>query len=110
MLDGSQQAQLREGDMIMELNVVGLVGSMAGICSVVGFVPQIVKIWRSRSAQDISLGSYIITCTGLALWLAYGVMIHSKSLIFTNIITLSLATTVLCMKIAWGLKSRISKK
>lgn len=48
------------------------IGFIAAILTTVAFVPQILKAWKSRKADDISLGMYCVFTLGVALWLVYG--------------------------------------
>jgi MtN3 and saliva related transmembrane protein len=45
---------------------------------------------------------YFIFTTGVALWLAYGIAIHSWPMILANVATLALATTILVLKLRYG--------
>lgn len=78
-----------------------LIGLTAAFCTTFSFVPQVVQIYRTRLTQGISLGMYIIFSLGVALWLIYGILMHSPSLVIANSITLILALSVLIMKIKW---------
>ncbi len=81
---------------------VELIGVVAGILTTIAFVPQALKTWRTRSARDFSLPMLLLFCTGLALWLGYGVMIASPGLIVANGITLPLAASILWVKLRMG--------
>ncbi|WP_375267812.1 SemiSWEET family sugar transporter [Phenylobacterium sp.] len=70
----------------------------AGLCSMASFTPQIVKTWRERDARSISLRMYVVTVTGFSLWVAYGLMIESLPVIFTNVVCLTLSGLILAMK------------
>ena len=50
-------------------------GTVAALCSMTSFAPQIAKIWRDRDASEISLAMYLVTVTGFCLWIGYGVLI-----------------------------------
>jgi MtN3 and saliva related transmembrane protein len=76
-----------------------LVGSVAAILTTIAFIPQVIKVWKTRSARDVSLGMYALFTTGVALWLAYGLMIGSGPVIVANAMTLLLAGAVLVMKL-----------
>ena len=78
------------------------IGAIAAACTTLAFLPQVHQVWRTRSAADISLGMYAVFCTGVALWLVYGVLIQSSPLLWANGITFVLAMSVLTMKLAWG--------
>jgi MtN3 and saliva related transmembrane protein len=79
-----------------------IVGAVAATLTTLAFVPQVIKIWRSKSARDISLPMYTCFTAGLVLWLIYGMLIASTPIIIANIVTLLLATAVIVMKVRWG--------
>jgi MtN3 and saliva related transmembrane protein len=81
---------------------VDLIGSAAGTLSTIAFVPQAWRIWRTRSARDLSLPMYLIFTTGVALGLAYGLALGAVPIIVCNGVTLLLAGTVLAMKLRFG--------
>ena len=78
------------------------IGSAAATLTTIAFVPQAWKVWRTRHTADISMGMYILFTIGVALWLAYGILIESWPIIMANSLTLALAGTVLSMKIRFG--------
>ncbi len=82
--------------------MIDLVGSLAAFLTTIAFVPQVLKIWRSKSARDISMPMYLSFTAGVALWLVYGVMIASTPMVVANIVTLCLALAVIVMKRRWG--------
>ncbi len=75
-----------------------LIGYIAGILTTVAFLPQVIKTWKTRSAKDLSLGMFSLFCTGVALWLAYGIIVESWPIILANGFTLVLAMTLLFFK------------
>ena len=78
-----------------------LTGLTAGTLTTIAFVPQLLKTWKSRSAEDVSLGMLITFCTGVFLWLLYGFFIRSLPVILANAVTLLLAGTILVLKIKY---------
>jgi len=83
----------------MELNHTTLIGLAAGTLTTSAFIPQVVRTWKTRSTRDISLGMFVAFCAGIALWTAYGFLIHSAPVIITNSITFILASIILVLKI-----------
>lgn len=83
-------------------NYTEVIGLVAGVCTTIAFLPQVIQVWKLRSARDISLGMYIVFCIGVLLWLIYGFLIFSFSLILANLITFILAFIILLMKIIWS--------
>ena len=63
------------------------------------FVPQLVRVWRSRSAHDISAAMYTMFIAGLLLWIVYGVAIAAWPIIVANTVTAIQALAILGMKV-----------
>lgn len=78
------------------------VGWIAATLTTCSFVPQVWRVWKTRHTRDISLLMYTFFTTGVALWLAYGIMLGAWPVIIANIITLLLAGTVLVLKLRFG--------
>lgn len=78
------------------------IGFVAGTCTTLAFLPQVVRTWRTRSTDDISLGMFSLMVFGIALWLFYGIAIGDWPLIVADGISLLLATTILLMKMRFG--------
>lgn len=76
----------------MDSEVVGII---AGALSCTTFLPQVIKTWKSKSTKDVSLTMFLIASLGTALWLVYGILIHSISIIGTNIVVLFFSLTML---------------
>jgi len=75
---------------------IGLVGACLTTFS---FLPQAFRIWRSRSARDVSLVMYVMMTTGTVMWLIYGLLLGSPSLIFSNGAGVLLVGSVLALKL-----------
>ncbi len=86
----------------MDNFMIELVGMVAGGCTTCAFLPQVIKVWKTRSCSDISLLMYVVLVMGLAAWIAYGLFLGAPSIIIANIVTLLLAGAVLVMKLVWG--------
>ena len=78
--------------------IVNAVGTGAALCSMTSFVPQVIKIWRERDAEAVSLRTYALTVTGFILWLIYGVLLGSWPVAVSNGVCLLLSGLVLLMK------------
>jgi len=78
------------------------VGSAAAFCTTVAFLPQTIKIIRERDTRSISLGMYLIFSVGVTFWFAYGLLIGSVPIWFSNIFVMVMSYTILLMKIKLG--------
>jgi MtN3 and saliva related transmembrane protein len=76
-----------------------IIGVVASIASIVSFVPQAVRILRTRDTQALSCGAYSVTVGAFALWTAYGIVLRDVPLIATNAICLCLAAFILVMRL-----------
>lgn len=83
---------------MINLSPTDLVGTLAALCSMASFVPQIAKIWRGKDAASVSLRMYVVTVTGFMLWTGYGVLIGSWPVAASNIVCLVLSGAILALK------------
>lgn len=77
------------------------VGLAAGFLTTVAFIPQVAKIYRTKSAKDVSLRAFAVFTIGIAAWLVYGFMKGEFPIILWNAVTLVLAAAILVMKIRY---------
>lgn len=75
-----------------------LVGLIAAFCTTIAFVPQVLKLWKTKSADDLSLSMFVIFSTGVALWLVYGLLISDVPVILANTVTLLLCLIILVLR------------
>ena len=99
------------GVLLLEAGVSGSwiewIGFAAAFCTTAAFVPQLVRILRLRSAREISLGTFLLFTFGVALWLAYGLLVHSMPVIVSNVVTFAVSLSILVLKLRFdGLARR----
>jgi len=83
-------------------------GFLAAFCTTIAFIPQAVKVYKSKHTKDISLGMISLLNIGIVLWLWYGLMIESYPIIISNAVTIIFALYILITKIR--LDGSVSKK
>ena len=66
-----------------------IIGVIAAAFTSFGFVPQVRKMWRRRSARDVSQVTFIQMMMGYCLWLTYGVIRHDVIIVAANCVALS---------------------
>ena len=74
-------------------------GYLAAIFATGSFVPQVIKTWRTRSSEDLSLVMLLCHIVGMVLWLGYGVMIGSAPIVIANVIAVLLDVVLLSLKL-----------
>ena len=77
-------------------------GFIGGAVITLGFVPQVVGLYRLKSAREISLAFIILFLIGAVLWLAYGISFGLVPVILWNSITLVLDLALLYAKLKYG--------
>ncbi|MFC1548459.1 SemiSWEET family sugar transporter [Candidatus Omnitrophota bacterium] len=85
---------------------ISTIGVIAGVCTSMSFVPQIIKIVKTKHVRDLSLGMYIILTTGIFLWLIYGILIKEFPIILANAAALIMCLFVVVSKIAFREKDQ----
>jgi MtN3 and saliva related transmembrane protein len=80
---------------------VEYIGSLAAACTTLCWVPQAVKIIREKQTQGISLVTQSVFTVGLALWLAYGLLLTNWPLMLANAVTLVFALLILILKVRY---------
>ena len=68
---------------------------IAAVCTTFAFIPQVMKVWKTKQTKDLSLRMYSIMFIGIILWLVYGIRIDSLSIIMANVVTATLVGTIL---------------
>ena len=82
--------------------VVECIGFIAALFTTIGFLPQLIKTWQARSADDLSMGTIIILRIGVFLWLLYGFINEDRPLILTNGLTMIFVSFLLFFKVKYN--------
>lgn len=83
------------------MNSSDIFGFAAAFLSTVAFLPQVIKTWKIRKAEDVSYALLITFSSGCLCWVIYGFKTHSKPVLIANMLTLGLNLTILSMKLAF---------
>jgi len=79
------------------MSLLGIIGTIAAICTTVAFVPQILKI-RRQGGNDLSYPMLFLYLTGILLWLFYGLLLHAAAVIWANAATALLVAVAVILK------------
>lgn len=83
-----------------------IVGLLAGLVTTSGFVPQVIKGYRSGSMEDVSLFMPVVLMVGMALWLIYGVFLSDLPIILWNGVAIGLNAVIIVLKLRSGQKRK----
>lgn len=79
-----------------------LIGLAAAGLTASSYIPQIIKMWKTKSVDDVSTAMFAIIFTGYILWLTYGFMANSLPVIVANIFCVTFTLIIIVFKIRFG--------
>ncbi len=80
------------------MSFIEILGLAAGTITSVTFLPQVIQVWKTKSARDISLGMLLLLLLGVSMWLAYGIIIANTAIIYTNTMVMVMGLILLYFK------------
>ncbi|HEX8211324.1 MAG TPA: SemiSWEET transporter [Longimicrobium sp.] len=75
------------------------IGYVAGALTVISFLPQVVRVWKTKRTNDLSLGMFVILITAGGLWIVYGAITSDWPVIATNGGMVALNVAILVAKL-----------
>ncbi|MFA6393269.1 MAG: SemiSWEET family transporter [Patescibacteria group bacterium] len=78
------------------------IGYLAAFFITISFIPQVIKSYKTKKVEDVSIGLIITTLIGTVLWWFYGLILKDGPLLVYNTI---LGIVVICqlrLKIKYG--------
>ncbi|MDA9555168.1 SemiSWEET transporter [Pelobium sp.] len=82
-------------------NFISIIGLLAATGTTISFLPQAIKIFKTKETKGISLSMYLIFTSGVILWLIYGLLRHDAPIAIANGITLVFALSIIFFKIKY---------
>ena len=82
----------------MDSSFITILGLCAGAITSVGFIPQLIKGYQTKKLNDVSYFMPIVLAIGMTLWLIYGILNSSISIIAANIFSISCSISLIIMK------------
>ncbi len=81
---------------------IEILGLMAGTITSITFIPQVIHVYKTKSAKDISITMLLLLVLGVSMWLGYGIIVKSVSIIYTNSMVFLMACILLFFKLKYG--------
>jgi MtN3 and saliva related transmembrane protein len=79
------------------MSAAAIMGNVAAVCTTAAFIPQVLKVARTKHVADLSLPMYVVFSFGVFCWFVYGIMIQSAPVILANGITFILSVYIMSM-------------
>jgi MtN3 and saliva related transmembrane protein len=83
------------------MELITIVGLVAALFTTVSLLPQLLKVWRTKSTRDISTGMFALFGIGVFLWFIYGLSINDLPIIIANSVAFVQAVLILAFKIKY---------
>ncbi len=84
------------------MSLTDLLGLAAATLTTGAMIPQVLKAWKTRRTEDVSLTMFLMMAVGILLWFAYGLAIGETPVIVANAVAFVLVGTVLALKLRFG--------
>lgn len=78
-----------------------VLGLIAGTLCTVSFIPQVIRIYKTKHTKDLSIVTFSLFSLGVTIWLVYGIIIKDLPMILANSMTLFLALIIVVMKLKY---------
>ena len=83
----------------MEPWQVELIGLTAAVLTTAAFIPQLIKILKTKETTGVSLTMYLVMFIGIVIWFIYGLLIESIAVIAANLVTGILQIGIIILKL-----------
>jgi MtN3 and saliva related transmembrane protein len=80
------------------MDAITIIGLIAALFTTVSLLPQLIKVYKTKSTKDISTGMFTLFGTGVLLWFVYGVFINDIPIIVANSLAFIQAAMILFFK------------
>jgi len=81
------------------MTAIQILGLAAGTITSITFLPQVIQIWKTKSAKDLSMVMLLLLIVGVSMWLSYGILIKDAAIIYTNSMVLAMSFIMLIFKL-----------
>lgn len=82
--------------------ITQIIGGIGATLTTIALLPQVIKAWKTKKTEDISLLTTIILTIGVSLWIIYGVLIGEPIVWLANVITFFIVVSLLLLKVKYG--------
>ncbi len=79
------------------MTLIDLTGYLAAVGTTGAFIPQAIKVFRTKKTEDLSFRTFLFLSMGIILWIVYGIFLESLPIILANSVTLTMTGYILYM-------------
>jgi MtN3 and saliva related transmembrane protein len=82
--------------------MIEYLGYFAGLLTVGSFLPQVIRVWRTRQTRDLSLGMFALLSSASSLWIIYGAITSNWPVVLTNVGMVALNGAIAAAKVRYS--------
>jgi MtN3 and saliva related transmembrane protein len=83
------------------MSVTEILGLVAGTITSITFLPQVIRLWQTRSVKDLSMVMVLLLTLGTCCWLTYGLLKNDAAIIYTNVMVLIMSLIIFYFKLKY---------
>jgi MtN3 and saliva related transmembrane protein len=83
-----------------------ILGTSAGCFTIMAFLPQVCKTYKTKSAKGVSIHMFIIYSISILLWIAYGILLDKQVIYIPNMIIFVLSITQIILKVRYDRREK----
>jgi MtN3 and saliva related transmembrane protein len=80
------------------MDAITIIGLIAALFTTVSLLPQLIKVYKTKSTKDISTGMFTLFGAGVLLWFVYGIFVNDLPIIVANSLAFIQAAVILLFK------------
>ncbi len=81
------------------MDAIEVIGLAAGMLTAGSMLPQVIKSWKEKKAEDVSMIMLIVLIAGIALWIYYGIRKNDLPIVVTNAFSLLVNAVMIWLRI-----------
>ena len=80
------------------MDAITIIGLIAALFTTVSLLPQLIKVYKTKSTKDISTGMFTLFGSGVLLWFVYVVFVNDLPIMVANSLAFIQAAVILFFK------------
>ncbi|MGD6807823.1 MAG: SemiSWEET family sugar transporter [Candidatus Bathyarchaeia archaeon] len=80
------------------METITIIGLIAAFLTTISLLPQVIRVWKTKSVKDISTGMFTLQCCSVCLWVVYGLLMQDVPIMAANMLVFAQASTILVFK------------
>lgn len=85
-------------EIINNIDLTTALGFAAGLLTAIAMLPQVIKTYKNKKAEEVSVLMLVVLISGICLWIWYGIAKQDLPIIITNCISLAINTIMAVLR------------